>query len=89
MIPTHTYSLQLLLLLDQELQHQVDICQVQVLLVRTQHILEHLPPRAVLWVRDPLQLGVTASYNNAGASQVERNKAVTAYMCCTHGMIQL
>lgn len=41
---TLTYRLQLLLLLDQELQHQIDICQVQVLLVRTQHVLEHLPP---------------------------------------------
>lgn len=43
-----SYRLQLLLLLDQELQHQIDICQVQVLLVRTQHILEHLPPRPIL-----------------------------------------
>lgn len=45
------YRLQLLLLLDQELQHQVDICQVQVLLVRIQGILEYLPPRTILDIR--------------------------------------
>lgn len=45
-----THRLQLLLLLDQELQHQVDICQVQILLIRAQHVLENLPPRPVLWV---------------------------------------
>lgn len=48
---THSYRLQLLLLLDQELQHQIDICQVQVLLVRIQSILEYLPPRPILDIR--------------------------------------
>lgn len=42
------HRLQLLLLLDQELQHQVDVCQVQVLLVRIQGVLEYLPPGAIL-----------------------------------------
>lgn len=48
---TPPYRLQLLLLLDQELQHQIDICQVQVLLVRIQSILEYLPPRPILDTR--------------------------------------
>lgn len=48
---TPPYRLQLLLLLDQELQHQIDICQVQVLLVRIQSILEYLPPRPILDIR--------------------------------------
>lgn len=47
-----TYRLKLLLLLDQELQHQVNIRQVQVLLVRIQRVLEQLPPGPVLEVRD-------------------------------------
>lgn len=49
---TLPYRLQLLLFLDQELQHQIDICQVQVLLVRAQRVLEHLPPGPVLGFRD-------------------------------------
>lgn len=43
-----THSLQLLFLLNQQLQHQIDVCQVQVLLVRTQHVLEDLPPGPIL-----------------------------------------
>lgn len=54
------YRLQLLLLLDQELQHQVDICQVQVLLVRIQGILEYLPPRPVLDIRGAIIKAVMA-----------------------------
>lgn len=53
-----SYRLQLLLLLDQKLKHQIDICQVQVLLVWTQHILEHLPPRTILKGGDSDQLHV-------------------------------